>query len=110
MCKASIPRSDGTAGKGSVYRSVFGSASTQETSVAVPWKRTCHVTPPSCQQSTAAHENGIKSISGQKRRRKRPHLGATSERCNSHKLTSFQASKCLGKATGTVSVRFASVY
>ena len=36
----------GTAGIGSGYRSVFCSASNQETSVAVPWKMTYHVTPP----------------------------------------------------------------
>ena len=33
---------------GSVYRSVFCSASNRETSLAVPWKMTYHVTPPSC--------------------------------------------------------------
>ena len=36
----------GTAGIGSGYRSVFCSASNQETSVAAPWKMTYHVTPP----------------------------------------------------------------
>ena len=48
VCKASIPHWDGTAGNGSVYHSVFYSASNQETSVAVAWKMTYHVTLPSC--------------------------------------------------------------
>ena len=109
-CKESSPHWGGTADIGSGYRSVFCSGGYQGTSVAVPWKMTYHVTPPSClvNRERLVTRDGIKPNFWPKRRQKCPLPRPTSERCNSHKPTSFQALKMPGKATGTVRVRFTS--
>ena len=112
-CVQRSPHLGGTADIGSGYRSIFCSESNQETSVAVPWKMTYHVTPPSClvvNKARLVTKDGIKSNSWPKWRQKRPLPRPTIERCSSHKPTLFQASKMPGKATGTVRVRFTSAH
>ena len=111
--KKSSPHWGGTADIVSGYRSIFCTGSNQETSVAVQWKMTYHVTPPSCfvvNRERLVTKDGIKSNFWPKRRQKRPLPKPTSERCSSHKLISFQASKMPAKANGTVRVRFTSAH
>ena len=88
VCKKSNPHWDGTADIGSGYRSVFCGASNQETSVAVPWKMTDHVTPPSClvvNKQRLVTKDRIKSNFWPKRWQKHPLPRPTNELCISHK-------------------------